>query len=207
MEHLPNELVEQILLKVPLRDLREACSVSQRVKSLCSSRAFWVNKFRSSQLPPPQDGGKSIPEWIKYYHRALIARDMTESFYNPEYKFIEREIVISRVEDPIYLVAPGMDLNLVEKYLSIEKEAQDIDSEMERLSMYDDISPEEQKELDELVRNRIEVKGELFMEKGVVTYTLRAYSLRMNLEDSVSYPVKELPKLFIYNLYLHNLIY
>lgn len=74
MENLPLEIVQNILLTAPAEELTSLCSVSKNFYDLCSSRAFWVQRFRDDNLPMLRQG-TDFSSWYRIYMNSLNAKE------------------------------------------------------------------------------------------------------------------------------------
>jgi len=72
MEVLPPEIHYQVLLKTSLRDLVSFCRVSSDYYRICSSRGFWIRKFREENIPVLIEGD-SFREWLDIYELSVLA--------------------------------------------------------------------------------------------------------------------------------------
>lgn len=82
MQGLPVELQEEILLslKEP-EDLYRACSSSRQNRAICSSDAFWREKFRRENLPLlnlEDFGPTGFVSWLNLYNKSLLAASVAD---------------------------------------------------------------------------------------------------------------------------------
>nr|WIL04828.1 hypothetical protein Cduv_348 [Cedratvirus duvanny] len=73
------EIKERVLLFLSLPDLLSQCSLNQSNRQICSSRGFWVEKFRQEGLSL-LESGQSVQEWVAIYTNSLLARDVTDLY-------------------------------------------------------------------------------------------------------------------------------
>jgi len=102
MEVLPPEIHYQLLLKTPSKDLVNFCRVSSDYYKVCSSRGFWIRKFREENIPILVEGD-SLREWLDIYELSSLAYyKAKEGRRNAEYSFS-----ISTYADPFIFSVKG----------------------------------------------------------------------------------------------------
>lgn len=212
MSFLPRELEQEILLRVPFQSLREVCA-SPYLEDLCLSRAFWVEKFRSSGLPPPSSKRRTIGEWIEYYDLALYSKEMADrdlekmsNGFNVEY-----HIPLGRVNNPELLVVPGLSLETVEEFLALQRESENLSHEFDYLTTLQEegeATSEEEQRLEEIDAIIPTVRAYISYSDGIVTYGFEAYSDDYNTIETLEEPLDSFPQLWelLYRLFLHRVI-
>lgn len=117
MDSFPLEVSENILLHLPLEELSRICSISSEYYSLCSSRAFWVKKFKEDNLPLLLSGD-NFNQWLEIYKQTLdskkFARATMETLRD---KVVVFYLTLYHYEPPIMFTAGTLDEERVKNIL------------------------------------------------------------------------------------------
>lgn len=137
------DIRKNILLKLPIDQLINACFTDQLAYQICSNEVFWLQKFDDENLPIIGPG-TNIGEWIEEYNHVkrtitsanLLMRNIQNGAYDKNHIYVS----FASLSNADILHVPEMDTNFInsvyDRYLSEREFLTDSDASEPQLIIY-----------------------------------------------------------------------